>query len=75
MTSAEKNYSTCEREALAMIFALKEFLLYILSSISSTAITDRHALCLPLQKRDFHGRLARWLDFLAEFDFKTEYPL
>ena len=73
MTDAEKKYSTCEREALAVIFALKKFRVYLLSSIPFTIITDHQALRYTFQKNDVHGRLARWLDFLAEYDFKVEY--
>ena len=73
MTDAEKKYSTCEREALAVIFALKKFRVYLLSSTPFTVITDHQALRHTFQKKDIHGRLARWLDFLAEYDFKIEY--
>lgn len=73
MTISEKKYATCEREALAVIFTLKKFRVYLLSSIPFTIVTDHQALGHAFQKKDVHGRLARWLDFLAEYDFKVEY--
>ena len=73
MTDAERNYSTSEREALAVIFALKKFRVYLLSSIPFKIVTDHQALRYSFQKKDIHGRLARWLDFLAEYDFLIEY--
>ena len=73
MTAAERNYSACEREALAVIFALKKFRVYLLSSIPFTLITDHQALRYAFQKKDVHGRLARWMDFLAEYQFEVVY--
>lgn len=34
---------------------------------------DRQALKAAFARKDIHGRLARWLDFLAEYDFKLRY--
>lgn len=59
MTDTEKKYSTCEREALVVIFALKKFLVYLLSSILFTIITDHEALRYTFQKRIF---TEDWLD-------------
>ena len=73
LTPAERNYSACEREALAVVFALKKFRVYLLSDIPFTVITDHRALQYAFQKQDIHGRLARWLDFLAEYDYKIQY--
>ena len=66
MTAPERNYSACEREALAVIIALKNFRVYLLSSIPFTLITDHLALRYTFQKKDVLGRLARWMAFLAE---------
>lgn len=73
MTSSERQYSACEREALAVIFALRKFRLYLLSSNPFTLLTDQKALRSAFAKKDVHGRLARWLDFIAEYDFEIEY--
>ena len=73
MNAAERNYSACEREALAVIFALKKFRVYLLSDETFTLITDHQALRYAFKKKDVHGRLARWLDLLAEYRFNIEY--
>ena len=73
MTSAERNYSACEREALALIFALKKFRVYLLSTQRFTLITDHQALQYAFKKKDIHGRLARWMEFLAEYEFEVKY--
>lgn len=73
MNEAERNYSACEREALAVIFALQKFRPYLLSAETFRLITDHQALKYAFQKKDVHGRLARWLDLLAEYNFEVVY--
>ena len=66
LNSAEKNYSACEREAVAVIFALRKFRIFLLSGHRFDLVTDHQALRYALEKKDVHGLIARWLDFLAE---------
>ena len=73
MNKSERKYSACEREALAVIFALNKFRVYLLSSTPLKLGTDHQALSYAFCKKDIHGRLAHWLDFLAEYDFTVEY--
>lgn len=73
MNAAEKKYSACEREALVVVFALKKFRIYLRSSKSFVVITDQQALRGAFARRDIHGRLARWLDFLADYEFEIRY--
>lgn len=73
MNISERNYSTCEREALAVVFALIKYIVYLLSSKQFTLITDHQALRYAFQRKDVHGRLARWLDFLFEYEFRVEF--
>lgn len=73
LRAAEKNYTVSEKEALAVIFALKKFRVYLLSDKEFTLFTDHQALKYAFTKPDVHGRFARWLDFLAEYNFKIEY--
>ena len=74
LNQAERNYPACEREVLGVIFALKKFRIYLLSE-TFTLATDHQALRHAFQKNEVHGRLARWLEFLAEYDFRTVYCL
>ena len=72
LSATEEKYSTVEREALAVIFALKKFRPYLLTS-RFTLFTDHQALKYTFNKRDPHGRIARWFSFLAEFQFDIMY--
>lgn len=72
MNAAEKNYSACEREALAVIFALRKFRIYLLSTEPFKLITDHKALRDDF-KKNIHGRLAPWMDFLVEYEFEVVY--
>lgn len=71
MMETERRYHACKREAVAVIFALKKYRVYLLSSFPFTFITDHDSLRYAFSKRDIHGRPARWMDFLAEYDFKV----
>lgn len=73
LNSAEKNFSSCKREALPVIFALKKFRVYILSSEPFEQVTDHQALQYAFRKKDVHGRLARWIDFLEDYELKIMY--
>ena len=73
MNQAERKYSVCEKEALAVVFALKKFRVYLLSQDEFTLLTDHQALRSAFKKKDVHHRLARWLDLLAEYHFTIQY--
>lgn len=71
--SAEKNYSAFEREALAVIFALRQLRVYLLCSKPCKLITVHQILSCAFRKKGIHGRLTRWLDFLSKHDFNVKY--
>lgn len=73
MNFAEKNCTVSVKEALAVVFALKRFRNYLISRETLTHITDHQALCFAFKEKDIHGRLARWLEFLAEYRFEIVY--
>lgn len=58
LNDAEKKYSTSEREALAVIFAVRNISVYLLSSEPFEMFTDHQALQFAFQKNCIHGRLA-----------------
>lgn len=66
-------YSAGEREALAVIFALRNFCLLLLLTETFILLTDQQALTSPFARKGIHGRLARWIDFLAEYNFEFHY--
>lgn len=73
MTAAERRWLACEREALADMFVLKHLRLYLLSFLLFKFITSHQPLQYAFRKRAIHGRLARWMHFLSEFEFEMKY--
>ena len=72
LTKPERNYSTIEREALAVVGAVKEFYPY-LYGFKFTLITDHNPLTSLKDLKDTGGRLARWILYLQQFDFLFEH--
>ena len=68
LTSAEMNYSTTEKEALAVIEGLKHFDPYLRGS-QVTIVTDHSALTWLLSQREPRGRIARWVCYLQQFNY------
>ena len=69
LNDAQLNYSTTEKELLAIIFALDKFRSYLLHS-KVMVFTDLAAIRYLLTKRDSKPRLIRWILFLQEFDLE-----
>ena len=71
LTDAQKNYSTTEKELLAVVFALDKFRSYLLCS-KVIVFTDHAALKHLLAKNDTKPRLIRWILLLQEFDIEIK---
>ncbi|XP_043219275.1 uncharacterized protein K02A2.6-like [Amphibalanus amphitrite] len=72
---AERNYSTVEKEALAVVWACEKFRHY-LWGWKFTLRTDHQALCTifgPKGSTRVGRRVARWEARLLEFSFDVEY--
>ena len=67
LNSAQMNYSTTEKELLAVVFALDKFRAYLIGS-PITVFTDHAALKYLLSKKDAKARLIRSILPLQEFD-------
>ncbi|CAK9811642.1 Activity-regulated cytoskeleton associated protein 1 [Anthophora quadrimaculata] len=72
LTTAEKNYSTTEREALAVVWAINKFRGYIEGS-EIRVMTDHQPLRWLMTLKTPSGRLARWALLLQEFNIKIDY--
>ncbi|MFH4981289.1 hypothetical protein AB6A40_007998, partial [Gnathostoma spinigerum] len=73
LTKAERNYSQIEKEALALIFAIKKF-----HQIQITLLTDHKPLLAVFDSKKgipvyTANRLQRWATTLLGYDFDIEY--
>ena len=70
--SAQRNYSTHERELLAIVHSLDHWRPF-LYGIPVYAFTDHFTLKWFLGQRNLSSRQIRWLDILKDFDVRIEY--
>ena len=70
LMQAKCNYTTTEREGLAMIYDLHKFRHYLLGS-HFKFFTDHSALKYLVNKPMLEGRICRWLMFFHEFSFEV----
>ena len=68
---AQENYSTTEKEMLAMVFACEKFRPYILGS-HVIIHTDHAAIKYLMAKKEVKPRLIRWVLLLQEFDMEIK---
>ncbi|MCO5578895.1 hypothetical protein L7F22_032744 [Adiantum nelumboides] len=68
LNSAERNYTTTEREGLGMVYAVKKYRHYLLAN-KFVFFTDHQALLYLVNKPCNTGRIVRWFLILLEFDF------
>ncbi|CAN6552448.1 unnamed protein product [Malus baccata var. baccata] len=69
LNDAQLNYSTTEKELLAVVFALDKFRSYLIGT-KVIVYTDHAALKYLLTKKEAKPRLIRWMLLLQEFDIK-----
>ncbi|KAL4348430.1 hypothetical protein GQ457_17G009180 [Hibiscus cannabinus] len=66
---AQVNYTTTEKEMLAVIFAFDKFRSYLIGT-KVIVHTDHSAIKYLLSKKDAKPRLIRWILLLQEFDIE-----
>ncbi|CAN6552090.1 unnamed protein product [Malus baccata var. baccata] len=69
LNDAQLNYSTTEKELLAVVFALDKFRLYLLGT-KVIVYSDHAALKYLLTKKEAKPRLIRWMLLLQEFNIE-----
>nr|GFA62200.1 reverse transcriptase domain-containing protein [Tanacetum cinerariifolium] len=70
MNDAKTNYTTTEKEMLAVVYAFEKFRSYLIMN-KSIVHTDHSALKYHFAKKDAKARLLRWVLLLQEFDFQV----
>nr|GEY45997.1 hypothetical protein [Tanacetum cinerariifolium] len=70
MTDAKSNYTTTEKEMLAVVYAFENFRSYLIMN-KSIMHTDHSALKYIFAKKDAKARLLQCVLLLQEFDFKV----
>jgi hypothetical protein len=74
LSIAEINYTTNEREGLAMVYALQNFYHYLLGE-HFKMFTDHSVLKYLFNKPMLGGRICIWLILLQEYDFEIVVKL
>ncbi|KAL4283741.1 hypothetical protein GQ457_16G019990 [Hibiscus cannabinus] len=69
LNDAQVNYTTTEKEMLAVIFAFDKFRSYLIGT-KVIVHTDHSAIKYMLSKKDAKPRLIRWILLLQEFDIE-----
>jgi hypothetical protein len=72
LTAPERNYTTTEREALAIVWAVNKFRGYI-GENTTVVITDHQPLRWLMTLKSPTGRLARWALQLQPFNLTIRY--
>ncbi|CAM8934140.1 unnamed protein product [Rhodiola kirilowii] len=67
LARAAVNYTTTEKEMLAVVYAFEKFRQYLLC-LKTIGYTDHAAIKYLLSKKDSKPRLIRWVLLLQEFD-------
>ena len=69
LNEAQVNYTTTEKELLAVVFAFEKFRSYLMGT-KVTIHTDHAAIKYLISKKDAKPRLIRWVLLLQEFDLE-----
>ena len=71
LTDREKNYSTMEKECLAVVWGVRRFMLYLYGQ-EFVLQTDHEPLLYINKAKLLNGRIMRWAMFLQNYRIKIE---
>ena len=72
LNHAERNYATIEKEALAIVFAVKKFKTYI-HGHETKIVTDHAPLKWLMKVKDTNAKLTRWALEIQDLNLEIEY--
>jgi hypothetical protein len=72
LNNSEKNYSTTQKELLAIVWGCKKYRPYLYGT-KFTIVTDHKPLKWVFNVKDPSSRLLRWRLKLEEFDYEVVY--
>ena len=72
LTKAERKYCATRKEMLALVWAVGQFRPYLLGK-PFTVRSDHSALQWLYSFKEPEGQVARWLESLAEYEFKVQH--
>ncbi|OMJ14717.1 Transposon Tf2-8 polyprotein [Smittium culicis] len=72
LADAEIRYSAYEREALAVVMSIKNFICYLWGT-DFIIYTDNSAVANMNNIQEPIGRISRWINFLSEFRFELKH--
>ncbi|POM59264.1 LOW QUALITY PROTEIN: Retrovirus Polyprotein, partial [Phytophthora palmivora] len=73
LKAAERNYPVHDKELLAMKYALVKFRVHLLGTRPFVIYPDHAYLRTATNSPHLSQRMARWLSFFAEYNFRVEY--
>jgi hypothetical protein len=73
LNDAERNYDVREREFMALLRACQTWRHYLHGTQPFTLLSDHDSLKYHKSMPNLSGRLARWIEKMAEFDYKLQH--
>jgi transposase InsO family protein len=72
LTKSQRNYSVIQKEALAIVLAVRQFRVYLLGR-QFLIFTDHRPLKWLMSMKEPSALISRWLIELSEYDYRIEY--
>ncbi len=73
LSETEQNYSTNEKELLAIVWSLQKLRNYLYGIADLTIYTDHQSLIFSISEKNPNTKLKRWKNFIEEYGAKLVY--